>query len=280
MFWRIVILAVAVLAIVSGIKHRAQTPPIQTAVTIEQPVPQPSPTPQAPQFSRTVVEGKSIYKYICFLPEGYGKEPKFWPSILFLHGQSSNDVTEKLKNYGPIKYGLNNDDFPFVVIAPVTSRGWNVSMINLFVTEMSGRYRIDQDRIYLTGCSMGGHATWKVAAAYPHRFAAIAPVAGAGNPRQAIRKNLHLPTWVFHGARDTVVPVKRGLQMIGALKANGGNVKSTIYIEGGHEICGSTYDEPEMYQWFLEQERQSPKIKKKNLKSNTGAKGSVLSALD
>ncbi len=276
MLWRIVVLALVVLAIFSGIKHQSNIQHTQTAVTTAQPTPLPSPTPQTPQFSRSVVEGKSIYKYLCFLPEGYGKEPKFWPCIIFLHGQCSNDDLEKLKGFGPVKYALNHDDFPFIAVAPATANGWNVTMVNLFLTEMSGLYRIDQDRIYLTGHSMGAHATWKIAAAYPHRFAAIAPVSGAGNPRQAIRKHLHLPTWVFHGARDTVVPVERGLQMAGALKGAGGNVKSTIYIEQGHDIWDEAYNDQQLYDWLLQHKRPSPKIKKENLQSNTGAKGSVL----
>ena len=109
---------------------------------------------------------------------------------------------------------------------------------------------IDQDRIYLTGLSMGGFGAWSLAAEYPGRFAAIAPVCGGGNPLEA-GSLAHLPIWVFHGAKDTVVPVEKSREMVAALENAGGNVRFTVYPDSEHDSWTETYNNPELYEWFL-----------------------------
>ncbi|MEH1832004.1 MAG: prolyl oligopeptidase family serine peptidase [Nostoc sp.] len=116
-------------------------------------------------------------------------------------------------------------------------------------------YSVDADRVYLTGLSMGGYGTWHFAAAQPQRFAAIAPICGGGNP-QAVRKLKNLPVWAFHGAKDNVVPLSESEIMVLELKACGGNVKFTVYPEADHDSWTQTYDNPELYEWFLQHQRQ------------------------
>jgi len=101
---------------------------------------------------------------------------------------------------------------------------------------------------------MGGYGTWALAAAYPGKFAALAPICGGGNPPEA-GKLARLPIWVFHGAKDTTVPLKRSEEMIEALKAAGGNPKFTVYPDAGHDSWTATYDNPEFYTWLLAQKR-------------------------
>jgi predicted peptidase len=115
-------------------------------------------------------------------------------------------------------------------------------------------YRVDRDRVYLTGLSMGGFGTWDLAAAHPEKFAAIAPICGGGNPQNA-KKLARLPIWVFHGAKDPTVPIERSREMVEALKAAGANVKFTVYPEAQHDSWTETYNNPEFYQWLLEQKR-------------------------
>ena len=124
--------------------------------------------------------------------------------------------------------------------------------------EIVSRYRIDEDRIYLTGLSMGGYGTWALAIAYPDRFAAIAPICGGGRADQVARIS-HVPTWVFHGALDSGVPLSRSVTMVDALKKAEGNVKFTIYPNAKHDSWTETYNNPELYGWFLEQKRAGRK---------------------
>ena len=128
-------------------------------------------------------------------------------------------------------------------------------MINGLVDEIIKKYEVDTSRIYLTGLSMGGFGTWSLASMHPERFAAIAPICGGGESRRVARSLKNMPVWAFHGEKDTVVPAERSKEIVEALKANGGNVKLTLYPEVGHDSWTRTYDNPKLYEWFLKHSR-------------------------
>lgn len=192
-------------------------------------------------------------KYLIFLPEGYADNDKKYPLMLFLHGagESGSDL-EKVKVHGPPKIVENKPDFPFIVVSPQSpGRGWQPEVLNGLLDEVIAKYRVDADRVYLTGLSMGGYGTWTLAAAHPERFAAIAPICGGGNPDDA-DKLKDIPMWVFHGAKDPVVPLDRSQVMVDAVKsAGGGDVQFTIYPEAEHDSWTETYNNDELYKWML-----------------------------
>ncbi|HEX5444020.1 MAG TPA: prolyl oligopeptidase family serine peptidase, partial [Pirellulales bacterium] len=190
---------------------------------------------------------------------GYGEGDKKWPLILFLHGSGeSGDDLNKVKIHGPPKIVETKHDFPFIVVSPQSSRrGWNVDALKGLLDEVLADYRVDRNRVYLTGLSMGGFGTWSLAAAYPDTFAAIAPICGGGNPSEAKRLK-DLPIWVFHGAKDPAVPLQRSQDMVDALKAAGAdekNLKFTVYPDAGHDSWTETYNNPELYKWLLSHQR-------------------------
>ena len=113
----------------------------------------------------------------------------------------------------------------------------------------------------MTGLSMGGFGTWSLAAFTANRFAAIVPICGGGDPQSA-RQIAHIPVWVFHGARDSTVPLERSEKMVEALKKNGSNVRFTVYPEAGHDSWTQAYATPELYEWLLQQKRR-PKTPEK-----------------
>jgi predicted peptidase len=215
---------------------------------------------QAPAADRRaagkLVEGVASYKYVCFLPKDYDSQPRFWPIIVFLHGATEQENLETVRRTGPVKFALDQESFPCIVVAPVTGKGWDVKLFDKFLSNIQRQFRVDRNRIYLTGVSMGGHATWGIACAYPHRFAAIAPVCGAGNPQLAAKLLRDLPVWVIHGEQDSVVPVELARRMIRALEQVGGSVKSTIYPDRGHDAFIPAYDDPELYRWFLQHKKR------------------------
>ncbi len=196
------------------------------------------------------------YDYLLFLPKQYDTRGK-WPLILFLHGSGErgsnvNDV----KRHGVAKIVENQPEFPFIVVSPQCPRGqhWSVPLLNTLLDEAIAAYNVNLERIYLTGLSMGGYGTWRLAAAQPDRFAAIAPVCGGGNPMDAYKLK-DLPIWVFHGAIDRIVPFRESEKMVTALKDCGGNVKFTVYPETGHDSWTETYANPALYDWFLQHNR-------------------------
>ncbi len=197
--------------------------------------------------------------YLLYLPEEYDEaEEKQWPLLMFLHGagETGNNL-ERVKMHGPPKRIEAGDDFPFIVVSPqAPRRGWDPIELKALLDEVISEHRVDEDRVYLTGLSMGGFGTWALAAEDPDRFAAIAPICGGGNPVSAARIK-DLPIWVFHGAKDQVVPLRSSEDMVSALKRNNAErVKFTIYPDAGHDSWTETYDNQELYDWFLEHKRE------------------------
>lgn len=196
--------------------------------------------------------------YLLFLPQEYGKDPaKKWPVILFLHGAGERGADiNRVKAHGPPNIVEQKKDFPFIVISPQCPEGqwWDPQVVVALLDEVSAAHAVDTDRVYLTGLSMGGYGTWETAIRYPDRFAAIAPICGGGIPYRvgAIR---HVPTWVFHGDKDTAVPVGRSIEMVDALKRSGADVQFTRYPDAGHDSWTETYDNAKLYEWFLSHKR-------------------------
>lgn len=219
---------------------------------------QPAGTQQAKQFEQEITI-KAKLNYLLYLPEGYAADGKAWPLMLFLHGagESGNDV-QRVKLHGPPKLVETRKDFPFILVSPQSpGRGWDPRMLGALLDHVEANYRVDKDRIYVTGLSMGGFGTWTLAAADPGRFAAIAPICGGGNPADA-EKLKNLPIWVFHGAKDPVVPASRSEDMVTALESAGAkNVKLTLYPDAGHDAWTETYNNAELYEWLLKQHRSA-----------------------
>jgi predicted peptidase len=198
-------------------------------------------------------------KYLVYLPADYDKQDK-WPLVLFLHGAGERgDNIDAVKLHGPPKLIEHGKQFPFIVVSPQCPRGhwWNNELVPLsaLLDEITHKYKVDPDRVYLTGLSMGGFGTWALAAYSPDRFAAIVPICGGGEPLLA-RALGHMPVWAFHGGKDPVVPVKRSQDLIDALKKANGEAKLTIYPEAQHDSWSATYDNPEVYEWLLKHKRQ------------------------
>ena len=159
--------------------------------------------------------------YLLYLPPGYDKQDK-WPLVLFLHGAGERgDNLDRVKLHGPPKLIDKGKEFPFIIVSPQCPNGhwWNNELIPLtaLLDDIESKYKVDRDRVYLTGLSMGGFGTWALAAYSPNRFAAIVPICGGGEPLLA-RALKNTPVWAFHGGKDPIVPVKRSQDLIDALE--------------------------------------------------------------
>jgi predicted peptidase len=225
-----------------------------TASALAQPVA--APLQQAKHFEAQIKVTARL-DYLLFLPRGYAESKKRWPLMLFLHGAGESGTNlDKLKVLGPPKIVESQPGFPFILVSPQTTReGWNPDTLNALLDEVMHDYRVDKNRVYLTGASMGGTGTWRLAAAHPEKFAAIAPICGRGDPADAERL-ARLPIWVFQGAKDPVVRLERVQEMVEAIKAAGGDIKFTVYPDAAHDAWTETYNNPELYQWLLAQRRR------------------------
>ncbi len=219
------------------------------------------------KFEKSVTKQISL-DYLLYLPKGYQKD-KTYPTILFLHGagERGSDVN-KVAVHGPPKLVKAGQEFPFIIVSPQCPEGqvWSVEALNLLLDEIEKDYRVDQTRVYLTGLSMGGYGTWALGLAYPERFAAMAPICGGGesityllNKRDKVRGPMikDMPIWVFHGAKDPTVPLAESERMVEMLKKGGNKtIKLTVYPEAQHDSWTETYNNPELFEWFLKHKRE------------------------
>lgn len=202
------------------------------------------------------------YLYFTQLPDGYESDTaKRWPLVLFLHGSGAIGATpEQLKVTG-VPHGLLGRKLPVILVVPACpDRGWSASALAQLLDELSAKYRIDPDRVIVTGASMGGFGTWALAGAYPGRFSAIVPICGGGNPNDAAKLS-KLPIWTFHGQLDTTVPVMMSQMMSAAIQKAGGTPHLTIYPEAKHNAWDQAYATDALYTWMLAQQRGKPEVK-------------------
>ena len=93
------------------------------------------------------------------------------------------------------------------------------------------QYKIDENRIYLLGHSMGAIGTWKIGPKYPHIWAALAPISGSGSPA-TLERIRNIPEVVVHGDDDRTVNVQGSRTMVAKMKELGIEVKY-IEVPGG-----------------------------------------------
>lgn len=210
------------------------------------------------------------YAYLSYTPKEYDTDTlKTWPLIIYLHGGSDRgNQLKKLYSQGIPDQIYRGREFSFIVISPQCPEHirWSTdNWFESFYTEIKAKYRIDTNRVYLTGMSLGGSGTWYLAAKYPDIFAAIAPMSGFTSHMDYIDSNIdkliHIPIWAFHGKIDNVVPFEETERIIKKLEGKNMDLLFTIEPEVGHWINWLVYPNQEIYDWFLKHDKR---LKNKN----------------
>ena len=221
--------------------------------------------------------------YQVFVPAASARGPGAPPVVLFLHGsgeRGSDGVRQTEAGLGPY-LRAHAGDFPALAVLPQAGEGeeWSGRSNRLAVAALDAAMRefgADPRRQYLTGMSMGGYGSWNIALAEPARFAAIVPVCGAVRAPRSERQGLRVeavaqeadpytamalrlketPVWIFHGARDDVVPPDDDRRLYAAFQAAGArDARYTEYPQGNHNAWDATYADPAMWRWLFAQER-------------------------
>ena len=209
-------------------------------------------------FLNKIYKGKDgDVKYVVFVPKSYKADTEM-PVILFLHGAGESGTDGLKQAVTGLGKAIRNkkEDFPFIAVFPQSQKGgWSAASAEgkrgiAILDEVMRTYKTDKKRVYLTGLSMGGFGTWSFAAAYPNRWAAIAPICGGGDVKSAA-KIKDIPCWCFHGDADTAVKVERSRDMIKAIKDAGGSPRYDEYAKVGHNSWDRAYGNVELYSWFL-----------------------------
>ena len=211
-----------------------------------------------------------------FLEPQVGQDKgKRYPLVIAFHGagERGDDNRQQVGNglqMFVLQKNLNN--FPCYVIVPQCPLGkrwvevdWNLDAHRMpdtpstymrlsmeLLKEVILKYPVDTTRLYITGLSMGGFATWDAICRYPGKFAAAAPVCGGGDENQAPLL-VNTPIWAFHGGKDKVVKTIRSRNMIAAIQKVGGHPIYTEYPGMGHNSWDSAYRSQKLLPWMFDQ---------------------------
>jgi predicted esterase len=224
-----------------------------------------SPGPQVLTFFSDVDDTEQPYG--LYLPKNFD-ETKKYPLVVMLHGAGSNHRLAMRRVFGKSNFNGENDveatkyfpefeDVEYIVASPY-ARGtagyqgvpekdvWDV------VADVKRRFKIDEDRMYLTGLSMGGGGTLWIGLTRPDVWAAIAPVCPAppkGTDDLAVNA-LNFPLHFFHGDNDQAVPVAVSREWVKRLKELGSNVEYKEYPGVGHNSWENAYKDNFIFDWF------------------------------
>lgn len=196
---------------------------------------------------------ESELPFVAYVPDDTTKK---LPVIVQLHGAGERgcggDDLDAVEIYGFTKL-FSEEEQECILILPQCPPDsfWvaEIQKLHTFISNLKNNFNIDEDRIYLTGLSMGGFGTWYTAMAYPDTFAAIAPVCGGGMMWNA--GVLNMPIWAFHGSEDNTVLPSETLNMVRALRSCGKtDVKFTIFDGVGHDSWVKAYNK-ELLDWLL-----------------------------
>ncbi|ODN30428.1 alpha/beta fold hydrolase [Fervidobacterium thailandense] len=230
------------------------------------------------------VDGPARMKYRLFEPNV--ESGKRYPLVVFLHGAGERgDDNERhiTANEGATVWVRPDVQakHPCFVLAPQCPQDgyWGTSFrvekdpyklvpncyvatVLLIIEELLSIAPIDEDRIYVTGLSMGGFGTIALLTLNPQLFAAGVVVCGGGNPER-LHRIKHIPLWLFHAEDDDIVPVTYSRVLVQKLKEIGGKVRYTEYPAGYMNSLGlpphaswvPAYRTEEMISWLFEQRR-------------------------
>ena len=222
------------------------------------------PTPEKKIFHDP--ENGNTLPYCLYIPDGY-KGDKSYPVILYLHGAGAlgNDNTRQLESL--TKAFTDNSDLvsQTIIICPQTDVWWSLdrdydgdkkgtltSAMNL-LKEIQATYTCDRNRLYVTGVSMGGYATWDILERYGKTFAAGVPICGVGDETMAhFLKDI--PIRIYHGTAAPTVSFNASQKMYDAIKGAGGTMVALYALDGvKHNAWDYAYSDRDFFSWLLAQ---------------------------
>jgi predicted alpha/beta hydrolase family esterase len=194
--------------------------------------------------------------YLLYKPLSYTSTKK-WPLIVYLHGGGSIDSDiNRIRTMGLPRLTENGLSLPAILLAPQlqNQKNWLPKYVDEYIREAVSSLSVDENKIYITGISLGAVGVWQYCAEYPDKVTAAIPVSGWGNPNE-VCKIKNIPVWAFHGNQDRVVAFAGSKNMIDELKKCDGDARLTIIEDGGHEIWEQAYLYPRFTNWLFSQSK-------------------------
>ncbi len=207
------------------------------------------------EFKKEIKKEQKI-SYILDYPENAkGKVPL----MVFLHGsgERGNDL-ELVKAHSPFTY-KNLFPEPVAILAPQCPKDlwWDTEAVYYLIKEIQQKYKIDDSRIVLTGLSMGGWGTLKLAMEHPEMFSSVVAVCPPVDRLFKVRASQYkdLPMKLFHGGNDDVIPPMNSIEIYQAIKKVNKNIELTLFPDDNHNSWDSTYSNPKLYEWMFAQKK-------------------------
>jgi predicted peptidase len=222
-------------------------------------------------------DDKSTLPYNIIYPREYYIKDARIPLLVWLHGagERGDDNVSQLIHIVPyLGSDIVQSKFPSIILAPQCPKDgywapvkrfeWSIinggevtpPMANLIqlLENILKDPKIDKSRVYIGGLSMGGFGTLDLLGRKPEWFAAALPICGGADLVKAANYK-NVPLWIFHGAKDSVVPAKISRDLVQVLEAAGATPKYTEYPEGGHDVWNTAIRDPEVLPWLFSQKK-------------------------
>lgn len=203
----------------------------------------------------------SQLNYLLYIPDNATAD---MPLIVYLHGGSGkgNDLNLLTNVDGFPKYVKDNKlgNIPAYIIMPqlpANKKGWTDIGLSIkdLIEDVSDKYKIDENKISLTGHSMGGTGVWGLATEYPKVFSCIAPMSGSIRINEAnIEALSHMPVWAFVGSADTIVSPTSSIEFIQKLSVENKEATITVFEGKTHfDVPESAYlnQDIDIVTWLL-----------------------------
>lgn len=219
--------------------------------------------------------------YAIYIPKEYDDSKKY-PLVIFLHGAMSNHRLGLRRAFGqgniagleftqPNRVVIETDleatrywpdlkDVNYIVAAPLARgtagyQGIPEEDVYQMLDDIKDRFNIDEDRIYLTGLSMGGGGTVWLGLTRPDIWAAIAPCCPAP-PAEADElacNASNLPVHLFIGDKDFLY--KTALTWKERFEKYSPVFNYVEYPGVGHNSWEWAYKDGFIFEWFSQFKR-------------------------
>lgn len=198
------------------------------------------------------IEKNNKINYSIFYPNNYTD----LPLLLYLHGAGERGANyEHVYRHGIPKLIKEGKEYDAVVLCPQCPAEfvWDniVKELKDLIDSVVLKFRLKNDRICITGSSMGGFGTWMMTLTYPNLFAAAAPVCGGGMSWRAANLST-TPIKAYHGTADDMVPIIYSELMVEAVNRNGGAAELICLENFGHnDAIDEAYRNTDLTDWLL-----------------------------
>ncbi|HEY3322948.1 MAG TPA: prolyl oligopeptidase family serine peptidase [Planctomycetota bacterium] len=214
-----------------------------------------------------------------------------YPLVVFLHGYVPSYDKDRWWGEMPefnVHFEKNNA-FLAIPFARSNTDFWSCGEVDVLdvIAEVKRTYPIDDDRVYLYGYSMGGMATYHMAAHNSDMFAACVVLAGradsplqnkrpmenyhpfkqwlmhADNPISLCENFTNIPVRIYHGKSDMVISVDEAKRMEARFKELGCDAALNLSTGDHLSLFDDVMTKEEPVKWLLTQKRNAAPAKRR-----------------